>query len=221
MDDYAWWREALATGSFTVNENEPQPGFYKTKRAGAWSPVAIWKKDGVLVAKDVTGMRNPHDIWVGCAKHPVSNVAAKKAFATGNFPGEIPAMGHNSGTLSLSEEIADVCASAMEWLRKLGGIKDKTAGDMAANWRAKLNDLKKRADVERETEKRPHLEASRAVDAKFKPVIEQAEAAANTLRDALTVFMRAEEAKARAEAEARHKAEMERVAKERARIAAE
>ena len=220
-DDYAWWRAALETGSFTVNENEPQPGFYKTKRDGKWTPVAIWKKDGRLVAKNLGGMCDPRDVWLSCAKHPVSNVAAKEAFATGLFPGDVPAMGHNSGTLSLAEEIADVCASAMDWLRKIGGIKDQTSKDMAANWRDKINGLKKQADAERETEKRPHLEASRAVDAKFKPVIEQADATATTLRDALTVFMRAEEAQARAEAQARHNEEMKRVAEERARLSAQ
>lgn len=225
MDDYAWWREALATGSFTVEEGNPQIGFYKTKRDGKWTPVAIWRdkeSKALIAAVGTRGNRvDPNSIWIGCAKNPVSNEAAITAFDTGLFPGDVPAMGHNSGTLSLAEEIADVCASAMDWLRKLGGIKDAASKDMAANWRDKINGLKKQADAERETEKRPHLEASRAVDAKFKPVIEQADATATTLRDALTVFMRAEEAKARAEAEARHKAEMERVAKERARIAEE
>src|SRR5690606_23282189 len=82
--------------------------------------------------------------------------------------------------------------------------------------RARLLDLGKKADKERDEKKRPHLEAGRAIDAEYKPLVEAATSAANAIRDVLTQWMRAEEARQRAEAEAKRKAEEERIAKERA-----
>jgi hypothetical protein len=220
-DEYQLWRNALANGVTAVNANNPQPGYYKAKRNGKWLPVAIWRQDGALVCRLDKEMVDPIDVWTWCAKTPVAKDDAKAAFETGAWPGDIPATGHNSGTLSLTEEIADVVQTALGWLRKIGSVKDKTESDTAANWRAKLNDLKKKADEQREAEKRPHDEAVNAVQKKWKPAIDEAENAGLTLRDALTAYMRAEEAKAMALARDKFLAEQARVKAERDRIAAE
>lgn len=214
-DEFQFWRDALAGKDVLIVENDPQPGYYKTRnKAGKWLPVAIWRKDGVLVARVGSEARDPLDIWTWCAKSPVLKDDAKAAFETGSWPGDAPDVGHNSADVPLADVIRDYAERALAWLQKTG-IKDTQSKDMAANYRAKLLDLKKQADAEREAEKRPHLEASRAVDAKFKPLIEDADAAANQLRDALTKYMRDEEA--RLEAERRAKWEQERAAVEAAR----
>jgi hypothetical protein len=214
-NDYQFWRDALAGKTVTITEAEPQPGYYKLRnKSGDWVPVAIWRKDGELVARVASEARDPHDIWTWCAKSPVSKDEAKAAFETGRWPSDAPDVGHNSEDVALADLIRDYAERALAWLQKTG-IKDTQTKDMAANYRAKLLDLKKQADAERETEKRPHLEASRAVDAKFKPLVEEADSAANELRDALTRYMREEEA--RLEAERRAKWEQERAAVEAAR----
>lgn len=223
-DEFEFWRNALSGCIGDIHPDDPQPGYYKTRleRNGPFIPVAIWRKDGNLVCRVGRTMRDPHDIWTWCAKSPVKKEDAKHAFETGIWPGDVPRdvpqSGHNAGTLSLEDEINDAAELALAWLEK-NGIKDKTASDMAANWRAKLLDLGKRADKDREAEKAPHLAASRAVDAKYKPWIERAQSAANRLRDALTVWMRAEEAKL--EAERRKKYEAELKAAEATRLRAE
>lgn len=215
-DQFEWWREALKGNAGPISESEPKSGYFKLKdKAGVWRPVAIWEKDGDLVCRVAGEQRPPLDIWTWCAKNPVSKEDAKHAFEHGAWPGDVPQIGDNSGMLSLPEEINDAATTALAWLVK-SGISDKASADQAANWRTRLLELGKRADKQRESEKRPHDDAAKAVQAKWKPVVEEAETAAAKIRDALTVWMRAEDAKARAEAEAKRK-----IAEEAARKARE
>jgi len=221
-NDLTYWRAALEGKRPEINADNPQAGYYRMRegRGGKYLPVVIWAKDGALAARVAGDMRAPLDIWTHCGGNAVSKEAAMHAFNTGEWPGDAPEIGqgHNSGDVSLAEQIKDYAAMAVGWLRKAGGIKDAVSKDKAANFRAKLIDLRKQADAEREAKKRPLLEAGRAVDAEFKPLIEEADAAANELREALTVFMRAEEEAERKRRAEEHKKEQERVAAERAKI---
>lgn len=72
------------------------------------------------------------------------------------------------------------------------------------------------ADKAREVEKKPHLEAGREVDAKWKPIVDKAKRGATACKDALTPYRTAKQRakdeaarKAREEAEARQKAAAE------------
>lgn len=74
----------------------------------------------------------------------------------------------------------------------------------------------KDADKERTTEKKPHLDAGKAVDAKWKPITEKADRGVSACKDALTPYRvekqrkaDAEAARLRAEAEAREAAARE------------
>jgi len=226
MDDYAWWRAALETGSFTVEEGNPQIGFYKTKRNGQWVPVATWrnKASGELVAAvgNKSNQIAPNDIWISCAKFPVSNEAAKEAFATGLFPGDVAPLGGNAAALPIAEQIGLVIEEALTWLKGLGGkIKTKVESDTIANYRDQLNGLKKKAEAEHKVEKQPFLDGGREVDEKFKPSIAEAETTVKSLLAAQTVYLNAENKRIEDEARAKHAAEVARVAAERERIAKE
>jgi hypothetical protein len=178
--------------------------------------------DGVLrcrVGDDSAA--DPHDVWTWVAGNPVSKEDAKHAFETGSFPGDVATIGDNSGDLSLDEKIRDYAAQALGWLKKLGGIKDQASKDMAANYRAELLSLRKEADAQRVAEKRPHDEAAKAVQAKWTPLIGAADEAAETLRNELTRFMRAEEDKARKEQQAKYEAERKAAEIARAEIEAQ
>lgn len=81
---------------------------------------------------------------------------------------------------------------------------------------ALLDDIrkaKKDADATRADEKAPHLAASRAVDAAWKPLIDRCDAATTALKDALTPYR---EARQRAKDEAARKAREEAEAAQRA-----
>lgn len=215
IDQFQWWRNAL-NGAVEIHENAPQPGYYKMRhgRNGPWQPVAIWYKGDELVCRVAGDRRDPLEVWTWCAANPVSKDDARHAFEHGSWPGDVPMTGHNSGSLSLPEEIDDVVQQASDWLSSTK-IADKVSADQAANWRARLLDLSKQADKQRDAEKRPHDEASKAVQAKWKPVIDTAKAAAEKIRSALTDYMRAEEAKQRAEQEAKRRAAEEVARKQR------
>lgn len=215
-DEFQNWRDALAGNATALHADIPNPGYYKVRagKDGPWQPVAIWRKDGNLVCRVAGEMKDPLAVWTWAAKNPVSKEAAKHAFEHGTWPGDVPMPGHNSGTLSLPEEIDDAVAQVSAWLSSTK-VTDKVAADTASNWRARLLDLSKRADKQRETEKRPHDDAAKAVQAKWKPVIDRATDTANKLRDALTAYMRAEDERQRREAEAARKAAEEAARKQR------
>lgn len=199
-DDFQNWRDALAGNDVALHADVPHPGYYKLRKGkdGPYQPVAIWRKDGNLVCRVAGEMVDPLSVWTWCADKPVSKDAAKQAFETGSWPGDV-AIGHNSGDMSLADEIKDAVSQALEWL-KSSGVKDKTTMDMAANYRARLLDLSKKADAERDAKVRPHLDAQREINGTYKPLVDSAKCAADTVRDALSKYMAAEEAKARAAA---------------------
>jgi hypothetical protein len=197
-DQFQWWRDALAGKAGPINANEPQPGYFKLRQGkdGPWLPVAIWwNKDDELVCRVADKARDPHDVWVSCAGNPVAKDAAKQAFETGSWPGDV-GIGHNSGDLSLADEIAEARDQALQWLTT-AGVTDKVSADKAANYRARLLDLGKKADAERDAKVRPHLEAQKTINAEYKPLVEDAKAVADTLRAALSKYLAAEEEKAR------------------------
>lgn len=199
-DDFQNWRDALAGNDVALHADIPHPGYYKLRKGkdGPYQPVAIWRKDGNLVCRVAGEMVDPLSVWTWCADKPVSKDAAKQAFETGSWPGDV-AIGHNSGDMSLADEIKDAVSQALEWL-KSSGVKDKTTMDMAANYRARLLDLSKKADAERDAKVRPHLDAQREINGTYKPLVDSAKSAADTVRDALSKYMAAEDAKARAAA---------------------
>lgn len=222
--EWQWWQAALAGSPMDIHADAPQCGFYKMRKTkhGPWLPVMIRLDDAGEMRCRVgnnSGI-DPLEVWTHCAGRPISKDVAKIAFETGQFPGDAPTIGDNSGGLSLSEQISDYAQTALAWLKKTG-IKDAASKDMAANYRAELIRLSKEADTQRETEKRPHDDAAKAVQAKWKPLIDTAKNAADEIRDALTAFMTAEKRKIEAEQRAKWEAEQKAAAAARAEIEAQ
>lgn len=104
-------------------------------------------------------------------------------------------------------------------------VSDSTAGGKVAtdDQEAALDELmdefrkaRKAADTERVAEKKPHDDAAKAVQAKWKPLLDRCDAAVNEIKALLTPYRVAKQrakdeaiAKARAEAEAKEKAAQE------------
>lgn len=208
-DAYAWWRAALDGVTGPISDGDPQPGFYRTRRqrGGPWLPAAIWI-DEHGAAQAVVGAdyepTDPDAIWIACAKHPVPEADYRAACESGQWPGDAPApargMGDNAPPETIEDRIAASIETAEAWLDKVGEIGDTATGDQCANMRAALLALIKDADAQRDAEKRPHLEAGRAVDAKWRPVIDGCKAVADRLRAALTPWLRKLEDEKRARA---------------------
>lgn len=152
---------------------------------------------------------------------PLGNTAP---LAKGSVPGD------NAGNLStfqaMREQIKGEIAEAQIYFTK-NPIKTKADADKCENWRKRIHDLMKKADAQRDAEKRPHDEAAAAVQKLWKPLIDEAKSAAGSLQATADIWVRAEQARLRkiAEDEARERleedrkrqaAEREKAAKERA-----
>jgi len=212
MNDYQWYQDALAGRNPPIHEHNPQCGRFKTRYGakgvgdGIWRPAAIWRdKNGDLKAAVGKDFCDPSELWVWVAKTPIAEADYKAAMANGHWPDDPPVrrVGDNRPPATIGEEIQEAAGAAEEWLAQIGKeITSQREADIAANRRALLIELGKTADERREQEKRPHLAAERAVDARYRPLIDRAKGAADLLRIALSKFMAAEEARKRKEAEA-------------------
>ena len=123
-------------------------------------------------------------------------------------------IGHNSppADIAFSLEVDDLFSLLSDTLA--GG--EVTTDEQEAAIDAILDDFRKAgADAEkaRKTEKEPHLEAGRQVDAKWKPIVDKATRGTTACKDALTPYRTAKQAakdaaarKAREEAEERARA---------------
>jgi len=120
---------------------------------------------------------------------------------------------------TLSERVNDLYNEALNWLDK-DPIENEAQAEQVTRLKGMLSEVKKIAEAERKAEKQPFLDGGRAVDAKWKPVIDMAEKAAKAAARKLTPWLQAVEAeKARIAREEREKAEQAlRDAKEAQRL---
>jgi hypothetical protein len=221
MDEFQHWRDALAGKPVSLHDSKPMPGYYKAKAGGKFEPVAIWTKDGALVCRVGNKNVDPASVWTYCADKPISKELAKQVFETGQWP-DMPEEAPRSNMPSdpyeaLLVEIEDKQTQAAALLAK-GDCASDTDKDLARNMQKQLLALIARADEMHEAEKAPHLEAGRAVDKRFK-FRETVKASADRLKSWFGAFMVREEARLRAEAQAKFDAE--RKAAELARKAVE
>ena len=215
-DGYEYWRKALAGEKPPIHEGNPQPGYYRKRasRNGPWLPVAIWEKDGQLVATIDGKPVDPAEIWTWVADKPVTYEEFKARTETGRWPGEAPepssgapVIGHNRPPADpidvLNARIEEQAQLVHDWLElHQGGLQSQAEADQLADMVNALRALAKEADEERKREKKPHLDACREVDGKWKPVIERPQALAAQAKRVLTAWLRKQREAERARAKA-------------------
>jgi hypothetical protein len=228
-EQHRWWADALKGNVGPIHADLPQCGRYKMRRGrnGAWQPVAIYADaDGVLHAVVGAASANPHEIWTYCAERPIDQETYKQAIKLGRFADDPAPLEQRSNMpadpfAAMAAEIEDRCAQAEQWLAAHANITTQTDSNLARNMQAQILALGKKADADREAEKRPYLEAERAVDAKYKPLTALAKAACEKLRIAFESFMIKEELRLKKEAQEKYERECAAAEAERARIEAE
>jgi hypothetical protein len=109
-----------------------------------------------------------------------------------------------------SEEIEDLLLEARNYLDG-EEIATEQQAEAVSSLLNRLRRLAKDADEARKLEKKPHDEAAKAVQAKWNPIIDKAELATSTAKEALAPWLRKLEEQQRAEAD--------RLAAEAARLA--
>lgn len=198
---YAYWQNALAGVFAAVHDGHPQPGFYKLRRhkEAPWEPVAIWHDadaaTGIAVAVGAAyEARDPGQTWLSCAKYPVTEEAYRHACEHGSWPGdptpeEPRGIGDNQPPDTVSGRVAAAAEKAEAWLKRVAKIETEADANEAGNMKAELIALAKEADGERDKEKRPHLEAGRSIDEKWRLIIAKPQSLAKRLLDLLTPWM--------------------------------
>ena len=232
VDNWAWWRAALANPSeigksLPVHDGDPKQGYYRTRygKGKPFKPVAIWQdEDGSWLAYRSGKEVRADEIWTFCCRHPVTYEAYNDAMEGKGWPDDDgvvsaqvnppePSIGDNSGEVDEAEQLKDQIAAALEGLKAYEKIEDDATAAKALSLRNRLNELSGQAEKIRVKEKEPHLEAGKAVDAKWQPLVKSAKAGADKVRDAIesweTVKLQAERKRQAA------------IAAEQARIAAE
>lgn len=113
------------------------------------------------------------------------------------------------------KEITDLYGEATLWLD--GAVVDnQDLADGLGNLLNLIRAAEKKADTARKEEKQPHMDAAKAVDDKYRPLIEQAKRATDGCKAALAPWLAKVEAEKRAREEAAR-----REAEEKARLARE
>lgn len=130
---------------------------------------------------------------------------------------ELPGSGHNLTPFDQhSAAIEDLYLEAKNWLDDKG-VQSQSDADGVSKLLDLLRKAAKEADEARKEEKRPHDEAAKAVQSKWKPIIDRAELAQKVCKQALTPYLQKVEAEQRAaEEEARRQAEAAEIAAQKA-----
>ena len=134
---------------------------------------------------------------------------------------EPPGIGHNSGEpesdlAKATAAIENLKEQFSDWFKAIGGkINSDAEADKAANFSAEFAKYEKRAATLHKQEKAPHLEAGRAVDAAWKPLIKAADDAKRKAKDVITPHLNAKAAAERKRAQE----DADRLAKEAAALA--
>lgn len=177
-NDWTWWQNALKGVRGDINPNDPQSGYYRTRRKGRDmdSPVAYWmdsKTGEQRCFVDGTDFdKYAIDIWPYASKKPISKEEYGERLSTGKWPGDSAAVvGHNNSPTddsveAIADRIEDLAREA-EKLIAAGAAKTETDSDQASDLANTFGELEAKTSRLHKDEKDPHLEAGRAVDRKW------------------------------------------------------
>lgn len=233
IERWSWYRAALkdpskiGSASLPIHPGEYQLGYFRTKRKdGLWEPVGIYPDDdGVVTAW--RGDRQVADIpelFSWCCRYPVSYADYTAAMDGKGWPDDDatvtaqvkmpePGIGDNSGEVDPIETLKDQIDAALQGLEAYQKISDDKTATKAQSLRNRLNELSNDADKKRDELKRPHLEAGKAIDKVWMPIVKAAKEGANTVKASLEAW---ETEKLRRRREEERKAEEARRAAEEA-----
>lgn len=237
MADYTYWQNALQGTFGPVHDGDAQPGFWRkrTSRAGPFVPVAIWEQDDEMIAVVDQKRADAAELWSFVCRYPVTEAEYHKRVETGKWSDEDDSVraslspppasqeiGANNPPTDPLEVLKGSIDAALAGVADYAAVSSDEAASKAQSLRARLLELSGSADKERETRKRPHFEAGKAVDEAWGPLVKTAKAGADALRAAISAFETAE--KRKRDAEEAERVRLARIAaqeQEKARLEAE
>jgi hypothetical protein len=191
--DYRHWHDSLDGLNPVINQNEPQPGFWRLKNG---SPVAIWFADDgqltMMVNHTTIGANDYEDIWTRCCTRAVDEDAYLAVMEGGSWPDVDPVvdetLGDNIKNARDINALVEMLRSLAQAANSYETIDSDEAAARAQSIRTRALELRKRADDLRAAEKKPHLEAGQQVDKAWQPLIKSGQATADQLRASIALW---------------------------------
>lgn len=213
---FNWWTDALKGVRGPITADDPKSGFYCSQRKDRRTkeitrqPVAYWydSNDGSLrchrSGRDVPEL-DAREAWPFCSQRPITEQTYHDVLAGKPWPDIAATAGAVAvdETKELDEILADEIEAAKAGMAEFAKIESDEQAALAQSLRARLTELKGKAEKEYEAANRPLLDQQKALRTKWFPLKEAAEAAALTIR-------RAQEAWESFKREQARKAEQER-----------
>lgn len=205
IERWAWYQAALkdptkiGSKELQIHPGEYQVGYFRTRRKGGpWEPVGIYlDEDGVVHAyRNNTEISDIPELFTWACRYPVTHQAYIDALAGKGWPDDDatvaaqitppkPGIGDNSGPVDEAETLKDQIEAAIKGMTAYSKIADDATAAKALSLRNRLNELSGQADKIRVKSKAPHLEAGKAVDDLWQPLVKKAKAGADKVRDAI------------------------------------
>jgi nucleotide-binding universal stress UspA family protein len=226
QDQYSFWRRRMAGEVVPIHDGDPQAGFYRlTSKEGQSQPVAYWfTRDGALRCR--IGNRDveeqiANERWPWASKHPITHEVYKSVMDGNPWPDQHEAVirdRQNSAAApddnsfeALQDRIEDLARDA-DALIKAGAAADQDAANRASDLANRLGELQKKADAARAEEKKPHDDAAKEVQTKWRPLLNRADIYRDIKLHVITPFLQAEARRQREAEEAARKAVQEAAA---------
>lgn len=196
-----WERRLAGDTSVPTHDGDPDYGFYRVPRGDGFDAVAYWcdKDDGGLRCRingrDVSSQVGCEK-WTWACERPISYELYTDVLAGKPWPDLHEAVTRSNQAPAddsldaLKDRIEDLSREA----DKITEVKSQSDADRAADLANKLGELQTTADDCRAAEKRPHDDAAKAVQTKWKPVIDAADAAKRRIKGVIAKFLTAKEA---------------------------
>lgn len=222
-DTTNWERRLKGEVIPLVPDMTPDYGFYRvpTKDRTSWRAVAYWYEgedlrcrlgtsaEGRMLSFDQATM-----IWSWASQNPITHELYKAVAEEGrpwpDVNAEVLRISNEApddNSFGAIQERIDDLAREAERLMKKGAAKTQEDADQAANVANKLAEYWTKADHAREAEKRPYLDKSNEIQAKWKPLLTAAEIHKTLKQIVCAPWLAAQKrAKEKAAAEAREEA---------------
>jgi hypothetical protein len=207
-------RLAIDAAGIKVNEDDPISGYYRLRRGkdGPIDPVEMYRAgDELYVYWGAQEVSELHQVWPMCLWNPVKFAWVKDALAGKGWPdvhqyiepdeADVVGPGHNSGaTLDELEALKKQVEIALAGVKKYaGGITSDDQGKASQTLRSDLLKYSREAKRTRETLNQPAKNQIDANNKKWKPVEDDAQDGADTIRKAQEAWETVKLRRARAE----------------------
>ncbi len=220
-DIFQRWRDAVAARKpVDVPKGEIAFGYYRARDGECLAFLPnddgtpyLWRSSNKFAPTHLDQLVEQFS-WV--SMNPVSYEDVSAYGETGRWPDQIAPVEVSPDLPPHERADAELTAqreAMAAWIKEIGKIETQEQATKAGNFADAFAKLEKASDEARKVEKEPHLEAGRAVDAKWQPIVKRAAELKAWAKKSTEPFLIAEKARLAAEeraaTEARAKAARE------------